>query len=55
MKVHTHTALLLVVMATTCLAVYSERRHSFTLTFKRGGATDFTRLLFRLTEGLPLY
>jgi hypothetical protein len=27
------------------------RRRTFTLTFSRGGATDFTRLFFRLAEG----
>ncbi|CAI7992681.1 Postacrosomal sheath WW domain-binding protein [Geodia barretti] len=27
------------------------RRRSFTLTFRRGGATDFTRLFFRLAAG----
>ena len=30
------------------------RRRSFTLTFRRGGATDFTRLFFRLAAGTLL-
>ena len=30
------------------------RRRSFTLTFRRGGATDFTRLFFRLARGTLL-
>ena len=27
----------------------------FTLTFNKGGATDFARTFFQLTEGKPLY